>query len=120
MPAADDTLLELDVSDESANAAGTVHQATIAAMVQAALGLTTQGDLAVGGASGVPQRLAAGTSGNVLTSNGAGALPSWQASSGGGLSNPMSAVGDLIIGGTAGAPGDAGDGAPRDIDREVV
>lgn len=86
-PAANDTLLELDVSDNSANAAGTVHQATIAAMVQAALGLTTQGDLAVGGSSGVPQRLAAGTSGYVLTAQGAGALPEWAAAaSGGGLS----------------------------------
>lgn len=46
--------------------------------------MTTQGDLIVGGASGAPGRLAAGTSGDVLTSNGAGSAPSWQAGAGGG------------------------------------
>ena len=42
----------------------------------------------------------AGTSGQVLTSNGAGTVPSWQP----GLSNPMTATGDLITGGGSGAP----------------
>jgi hypothetical protein len=46
--------------------------------------MTTQGDIIYGGASGLPTRLAAGTSTHVLTSNGAGAAPSWQASGGGG------------------------------------
>lgn len=49
--------------------------------------MTTEGDLIVGGAvtGGVaaPTRLAAGTSGDVLTSNGPGAAPSWQAAGGG-------------------------------------
>lgn len=45
--------------------------------------MTTAGDLIVGGSSGTPGRLAAGTSGNVLTSNGPGVAPSWQAASGG-------------------------------------
>lgn len=47
--------------------------------------MTTTGDLLIGGTSGIPTRLAAGsTSGHVLTSNGAGAAPSWQAGGGGG------------------------------------
>lgn len=46
--------------------------------------MTTQGDLIVGGSSGTPSRLAAGSSGYVLTSNGAGATPSWAAASSGG------------------------------------
>jgi len=46
---------------------------------------TTQGDLIVGGSSGVPQRLAAGsTAGQVLTSGGSGVIPTWAAPSGGG------------------------------------
>jgi hypothetical protein len=50
--------------------------------------MTTEGDLIIGGASGAPGRLAAGTSGYVLTSNGAGAAFSWQAASGGSSSSP--------------------------------
>jgi hypothetical protein len=46
--------------------------------------MTTEGDLIVAGASGVPTRLAANTGGYVLTSNGPGVAPSWQPSSGGG------------------------------------
>lgn len=47
--------------------------------------MTTAGDIIIGGASGLPTRLAAGaTSGHVLTSNGSGAAPSYQAVSGGG------------------------------------
>jgi hypothetical protein len=49
--------------------------------------MTTTGDLIVGGASGTAGRLAAGTSGYVLTSTGAGSAPSWQAASGGALTN---------------------------------
>lgn len=46
--------------------------------------MTTAGDLIIGGASGVPDRLAAGsTAGHVLTSNGAGVAPSYQAAAGG-------------------------------------
>lgn len=44
--------------------------------------MTTEGDIIVGGSSGTPERLGAGTSGYVLTSNGSGSLPSWQASGG--------------------------------------
>jgi len=46
--------------------------------------MTTAGDLIIGGTSGAPGRLAAGASGYVLTSNGSGAAPSWQAGGGGG------------------------------------
>jgi len=40
--------------------------------------MTTKGDIILGDTSGVPSRLGAGTSTYVLTSNGAGAFPSWQ------------------------------------------
>lgn len=40
--------------------------------------MTTTGDL-ISRSAGVPTRIAAGTSGHLLTSNGAGTLPSWQA-----------------------------------------
>lgn len=55
--------------------------------------MTTTGDLIVGGASGAPTRVAAGTVDYVLTSNGAGAAPSWEpAPSAGGLTwNPQTA-----------------------------
>lgn len=41
--------------------------------------MTTKGDVIMGDTAGVPARLAAGTSGQVLTANGAAAFPSWQA-----------------------------------------
>ena len=40
--------------------------------------MTTAGDLIVEGDAGIPVRLAAGTAGHVLTSNGPGTLPSYQ------------------------------------------
>jgi hypothetical protein len=64
--------------------------------------MTTVGDLILGGAAGAPARLAASTSGFVLTANGVGVAPSWQASAAG-FVNPMTTVGDLIVGGTSGA-----------------
>jgi hypothetical protein len=55
--------------------------------------MTTAGDIVIGSASGVPTRLAAGaTSGHVLTSNGSGVAPSWQAASGGGGGSDVAAV----------------------------
>ncbi len=47
--------------------------------------MTTVGDIIIGGTSGTPERLAAGTSGYVLTSNGAGVAPSYQEFTGSGL-----------------------------------
>jgi hypothetical protein len=46
--------------------------------------MTTVGDMIIGGTSGAPARLAAGTSAYVLTSNGVATAPSWQAAAGGG------------------------------------
>lgn len=47
--------------------------------------MTTAGDIIVGGVAGAPARLAAGsTAGHVLTSNGPGVAPSYQAGGGGG------------------------------------
>lgn len=67
--------------------------------------MTTAGDLIIGGASGTRTRLAAGaTSGHVLTSNGSGAAPSWQAAAGaGGLTQAY--VGYNTIGGSFDVPG---------------
>lgn len=45
--------------------------------------MTTGGDIIYGGASGVPTRLANGTVGQVLTSNGTTLAPSWENPSGG-------------------------------------
>jgi hypothetical protein len=66
--------------------------------------MTAIGDMIVGGASGIPTSLAAGTVNYVLTSNGAGVAPSWKVSSSG-FTNPMTTIGDLIVGGTSGAAG---------------
>ena len=66
--------------------------------------MTTAGDLVYGGtpSGGVapPTRLGVGTNGYVLTV--AAGLPVWAAVPAG-FTNPMSAVGDLIVGGTSGA-----------------
>ena len=51
--------------------------------------MTTPGDIIVGGTAGAPTRLAAGTAGYVLTSNGPGTAPSYQAGSGGGGSSGL-------------------------------
>jgi hypothetical protein len=59
--------------------------------------MTTVGDLIVGGTSGAPGRLAAGTSTYVLTANGAGVAPTWQAASGGGCSNNCT-IGTTAVG----------------------
>lgn len=64
--------------------------------------LTTTGDLLIGASGGTPTRLAAGsTSGHVLTSNGSGAAPSWQAAAGGGGFPTVSQYGKTAIGGSS-------------------
>jgi hypothetical protein len=76
----------------------------------AELAHATQGDILYWGASGVPARLGNGTSGQVLTTNGAAANPSWEDATGGGLTatykvaNYTAVAGDFVIidlGGTA-------------------
>lgn len=77
--------------------------------------MTTAGDIIIGGASGSPTRLAAGsTSGHVLTSTGAGAAPSWQAASGG-MTNPMTTGGDVIYGGASGTPTRLANGSAGEV-----
>jgi hypothetical protein len=61
--------------------------------------MTTTGDIIIGGASGVPTRLAAGSNNRVLTI--ISGSPSWQTATG--FANPMTSVGDLIVGGASGA-----------------
>lgn len=63
--------------------------------------MTTGGDLIYGGASGTPTRLANGSAGQVLTSNGTTLAPSWQSVSG---------TGDVV------GPASATDGAPALFD----
>ena len=66
-------------------------------------GLATVGSYALltGGTSNTSalQTVSLGSSGQVLTSGGVGVLPTWTSP----LTNPMNAVGDVIIGGSAGA-----------------
>jgi hypothetical protein len=45
--------------------------------------MTTIGDMIIGGASGIPTSLAAGTVNYVLTSNGPGVSPTWKVAAGG-------------------------------------
>lgn len=61
--------------------------------------MTTLGDLIEAGASGVPQRLAVGGNGQVLTV--VGGVPAW-ANSAAGFANPMTTANDMIIGGASG------------------
>jgi hypothetical protein len=61
--------------------------------------MTTIGDMIVGGASGIPTSLAAGTVNCVLTSNGPGVSPSWKVAAGsatwGGITGTLSSQTDL-------------------------
>lgn len=61
----------------------------------------TQGDVLYYGASGAPARLGAGSSGQVLTSGGAGANPSWETSTVGDITGVTAGTG-LSGGGTSG------------------
>ncbi|MDE2102347.1 MAG: hypothetical protein KGL39_34190 [Patescibacteria group bacterium] len=54
--------------------------------------MTAEGDLILGGPSGGAQRLAAGASGDVLTSNGPGQLESWQPAGGASMIYPGAGV----------------------------
>ena len=63
--------------------------------------MTTQGDLIVGGASGVANRLPKGTAGQVLKATASGV--EW-ASDNEGMTNPMTASQDIIVGGNSGTP----------------
>lgn len=58
--------------------------------------------------------LAPGTSGLFLKTNGAGANPAWAAPAGG-MTNPMTTLADLIIGGSGGTPARLGIGATNQI-----
>jgi len=72
-----------DPENQTQSSSGTTETVTLAEILsQVPTPITTEGDLIVGGAGGTPQRLAAGTTGYTLTSNGPGAVPSWQAGAG--------------------------------------
>jgi hypothetical protein len=61
--------------------------------------MTAAGDLIDGGSGGIPERLAIGASGQVLTVS--GGAPAWENSSSG-FANPMTTLGDLIDANTGG------------------
>lgn len=63
--------------------------------------LTTQGDILVAGNTGQPTRLAKGTNGQVLSSN--GTTLTWTTPTVY-MSNPMTTSGDIIYGGVSGVP----------------
>lgn len=71
------------------NSTITIASGVISAVAGLTNPMTTIGDIIYGGASGVPTRLAAGTSGQILQTNGA-AAPSWVTPSGGGNIWPFS------------------------------
>jgi hypothetical protein len=81
-PAANTARLFLDIDGilKWKNSAGTVFG--LNAMTNP---MTTKGDIILGDTGGTPSRLAAGTATHVLTANGAGAFPSWQALPAGGI-----------------------------------
>lgn len=76
--------------------------------------MAAEGDLIVGGASGVAQRLGVGTAGQVLKV--VDGIPQWGNESGGGgggMDNPMTTAGDIIVADAGGVPmrlGKGGDG----------
>jgi hypothetical protein len=57
--------------------------------------MTTEGDLIYGGASGVPTRLAGGTAGQLLSTDGSAGPPAW-------VNSPVSGINQLTGDGTAG------------------
>jgi hypothetical protein len=91
--------------DDSGNISGATWHGTAVAAAYGGTGQTsyTTGDLLYASGAAALSKLAASTSGYVLTSNGAGAAPSWQAAASG--------SGATITHGTyAGAPGSPSDG----------
>jgi len=62
--------------------------------------MTAINDMVIGGASGIPTRLAAGADKTVLTS--IAGVPTWSTATG--MTNPMTGGGQIIYGGTSGTP----------------
>jgi hypothetical protein len=97
--AGDVPTLNQTTTGNAANVTGTVAvanggtgQTGAAAAFNALSPMTTAGDLIYGGTSGAGTRLAAGTSGYVLTSQGAATAPHWAASGGGSTPLPFTYV----------------------------
>lgn len=88
---------------DALGAAAAAQAAAQAASVPLAT-VTTLGDLIVASGPSAVARLAAGTAANVLTSNGPGSAPSWQAPSGGGVASVTAGDTSIVIGGTGSAP----------------
>lgn len=88
--AGDFPTLNQNTTGTSSNVTGTVAiakggtgQTSKASAFDALQPMTTGGDIIYGGASGTGTRLANGSSGQVLTSNGSTSAPSWQTAGGG-------------------------------------
>jgi hypothetical protein len=86
----------------SGTAAAPTFRALVSADVPSSLTnpMTTKGDIIYGGVSGAPTRLAAGTSGQVLQTNGSSAAPSWVAAGGGG-SGALTQIAQQVLGSSA-------------------
>lgn len=82
----------------------TLTNKTLGTGTAIALGSDATGDIYANSGGSLVRIAAGATSGHVLTSNGSGVLPSWQAPTGGGggFTNPMTTGGDLIYGGASG------------------
>ena len=72
--------------------------------------MTTAGDIIVGGDDGEAERLAAGTSAQMLVIDPVTAKPTWTNQPSPGMANPMTTMGDLIVGGVDGVAGRIGKG----------
>lgn len=79
--------------------------------------MTTAADIIVGGASGTPARLGKGTALQVLRVNAAGTALEYADPSGGGggMTNPMTTAGDIIVGGASGTPARLGIGSDGQV-----
>ena len=86
----------------SGTAAAPTFRALVSADVPSSLTnpMTTKGDIIYGGVSGAPTRLAAGTSRQVLQTNGSSAAPSWVAAGGGG-SGALTQIAQQVLGSSA-------------------
>lgn len=74
--------------------------------------MTSAGDLILGGVSGVPLRLPAGSTSEVLSIDVSG-LPVWRLETG--FASPMTMTGDLIVGGSGGTPARLGIGTEDQV-----
>ena len=84
LPATSGAMVVGSPTGVAAIAQGGTGQTTASAAFNALSPITSTGDLIIGNGTNSATRLAIGSNNQVLTSNGAGALPTWQTASSGG------------------------------------